>query len=312
MAQITVDFLGIGVQRGASTWLWSNLRKHPGIWLPPVKELHYFDRSPKYHSPSYLSEKYFFSRAFNKDHHNIKFRRILQRHLTETMPEALSNKDWGTIKWFSKYLFGRVDDNWYQSLFKPGKDKIKGDITPAYSILDNDDIVHIKELFPNIKIILILRNPMDRAWSYICYEALQKRFQGINDLEKVKGLINGPTQSMRGDYLQILEKWEQIFPKEQIFIGFYEDVIYRPGNFIVDIFRFLGVNFEKYQHYDDLKAKVNASHKNEQEIPSEIQYLLARKYWFQIKLLHERFNNSYTLAWTRQAARIMKQHKENS
>jgi len=32
------DFLGIGVVRGGSTWLWENLRQHPEIWLSPVKE----------------------------------------------------------------------------------------------------------------------------------------------------------------------------------------------------------------------------------------------------------------------------------
>src|SRR5947207_15861690 len=37
------DFLGIGAARAGTTWLHSNLRRHPQIWLPPVKELHYFD-----------------------------------------------------------------------------------------------------------------------------------------------------------------------------------------------------------------------------------------------------------------------------
>ena len=37
------DFLCIGASRAGTTWLRVNLAHHPGIWLAPVKEIHYFD-----------------------------------------------------------------------------------------------------------------------------------------------------------------------------------------------------------------------------------------------------------------------------
>jgi len=37
------SFLGIGAQKCATTWLSHNLSRHPEIWMPPRKELHYFD-----------------------------------------------------------------------------------------------------------------------------------------------------------------------------------------------------------------------------------------------------------------------------
>src|SRR3954453_9519065 len=37
-------FLGIGAPRTGTTWLHSNLRRHPEIWMTPVKEVHYFDK----------------------------------------------------------------------------------------------------------------------------------------------------------------------------------------------------------------------------------------------------------------------------
>ncbi len=36
------DFLGIGAPRTGMTWLYENLRRHPEVWLPPIKEIHYF------------------------------------------------------------------------------------------------------------------------------------------------------------------------------------------------------------------------------------------------------------------------------
>ncbi|TVQ38230.1 MAG: hypothetical protein EA384_09570 [Spirochaetaceae bacterium] len=38
------DFLGIGTTRGGSSWLYRVLSRHPDVWMPPVKEVHYFDR----------------------------------------------------------------------------------------------------------------------------------------------------------------------------------------------------------------------------------------------------------------------------
>ena len=40
------DFIGIGAQKGGTSWLHTNLEKHPQIWLPPMKELHYLDQGP--------------------------------------------------------------------------------------------------------------------------------------------------------------------------------------------------------------------------------------------------------------------------
>jgi hypothetical protein len=39
------DFLVIGAQKAGTTWLYAQLQNHPQVWLPPIKEIHYFDRS---------------------------------------------------------------------------------------------------------------------------------------------------------------------------------------------------------------------------------------------------------------------------
>src|SRR3954454_14322487 len=39
------DFLCVGAQKAGTGWLYEQLRFHPDFWMPPVKELHYFDRS---------------------------------------------------------------------------------------------------------------------------------------------------------------------------------------------------------------------------------------------------------------------------
>src|ERR671918_378664 len=48
-------FLGIGAQKARTSWLYQHLREHPNVWMPPEKELHYFDRSTSYPSPNNLA-----------------------------------------------------------------------------------------------------------------------------------------------------------------------------------------------------------------------------------------------------------------
>ena len=38
------NFLCIGAQKAGTGWLYEQLRSHSDFWMPPLKELHYFDR----------------------------------------------------------------------------------------------------------------------------------------------------------------------------------------------------------------------------------------------------------------------------
>src|SRR5438309_7414307 len=38
------DFLCVGAQKAGTTWLYRELESHPDFWMPPLKELHYFDQ----------------------------------------------------------------------------------------------------------------------------------------------------------------------------------------------------------------------------------------------------------------------------
>jgi len=45
MSEITLpNFLVIGAEKAGTTWLYDRLRRHPNIFIPAVKELHYFNR----------------------------------------------------------------------------------------------------------------------------------------------------------------------------------------------------------------------------------------------------------------------------
>jgi hypothetical protein len=41
---MVIDFLGIGAQKSGTSWLYANLKRHPAVFIPDAKELHYWDQ----------------------------------------------------------------------------------------------------------------------------------------------------------------------------------------------------------------------------------------------------------------------------
>ncbi|CAA6819325.1 MAG: Unknown protein [uncultured Sulfurovum sp.] len=292
---ITVDFLGIGVQKSASSWLWRLLKEHDAIWMPPRKELHYFDRSLLYPSPSFLASDKLKDRLNGQEAHNILFRQKVINEL-----DTLNDNE--KITWYKKYfLEPTYNDEWYKSLFEQGYGKIKGEITPAYSILNKEDIRHIKALFPHLKIILILRNPIDRAWSQLRFYITRNMFTINNDMDKIKAFIDSEIQETRGDYIQMLNNWTSIFPEEQIFIGFYDEIMESSKSFIGKISSFLEIDKEPLLSSSLLKQKINVS--VEMKMPEEIKAYLVEKYIGDIEKMVDIFD-VYPRRWLENSMKL--------
>ena len=50
-------------------------------------------------------------------------------------------------------------------LFKPGRGRVKGEMTSDYAVLEKEVIARVHELMPDAKIIFMMRNPVERPWS---------------------------------------------------------------------------------------------------------------------------------------------------
>lgn len=287
------DFLGIGAPRAGTTWLWVNLGKHPNIWMPPRKELHYFDRSLMYPSPSHLACSSVVRRLFGGEKHNREYKIKLLKALYSNILQP----SWNSLKWNWKYFFGKYNDRWYASLFKQGNDKVKGEITPAYSLLEESDVERIGELIPKVKIIYLLRNPIDRAWSTICYrEKTENRTLTSLPLPELANIMIRPSLLSRSNYLKTLSIWRKYFPERQIFIGFYEELQHRPKELLLRIFEFLGVSSAEKYITDSAFNRVNAS--PQKKMPRELKIYLAKRYNSQIKELSSMIGGN-TIYWMR-------------
>ena len=135
------DFIGIGAARSGTTWVARQLAQHSDIWLPRIKELHYFSRSLKYDGPSYLNDSSLVKRVFSSEEHFQKYRYHLYRAIGSNLIRPSLDK----LRWDCLYFFGQPSDDWYASLFATADNRIAGEITPQYSVLQVDDIRAIIE-----------------------------------------------------------------------------------------------------------------------------------------------------------------------
>ncbi|HEV8712246.1 MAG TPA: sulfotransferase [Candidatus Binatia bacterium] len=186
----------------------------------------------------------------------------------------------------------------YAKQFERGRHQVKGEITPAYGILPVERIWFIRTVMPAAKLIFMMRNPIDRAWSQAVMELVTRKkreLADVTDAELTAYLTSAPCLK-RGDYLTILDNWTSVFPREQLYIGFFEDIANRPRELLSDIFSHLGVSHEvDWTRFpiDQVvlphTGPVHGPHGSRTPTRPEIRRFLERRYKPEIGRLYERF-----------------------
>jgi len=253
----------------------------------PVKEIHYFDRDKRYSSPSDLTEARWIRRLADP--------RAALRKLGKVGREVLAG-NFADAKWHAKWGFSNYSDSWYLSLFDYQRGKLTGEITPSYSILDEGDVRHMSTVVGDARIIFLMRNPIDRAWSMLRYS--QKRGASV-DLADTKALIKGidsPAQELRSNYERTLEIYCRHFDAGRILVGFYDAIKQQPGALLSSIVTHIKAE-DTSADTSVLTKRYNAS--SEVEMPKEVRDCLISKYRNPMESLSARFGG-YATAWLEQ------------
>ncbi len=251
------DFLGIGAARAGTTWLSNELARHPDIWMPRIKELHYFTRSQKYEGPSQLDDSSIMKRLFSREPQYWKYRHIAYRSIGSNILHPSLRK----LSWDMTYLLKTPNDRWYASLFSQGSGKITGEFTPRYSMLDRSDIRALKLLMPDVKLLFIMRDPVERAWSLIKYHE-KRGGEPLTDKphETLRALAFADVIQQQSNYESILSRWRSVFPGQQFLSLFFDEMRDDPDRFLSRVQEFLGVSaFEPVRKGGKRSAKANPS-----------------------------------------------------
>ena len=139
-----------------------------------------------------------------------------------------------------------------------GRNFATGEASPYY-IFHPHVPKRVSELAPEVKLIALLRNPADRAYSHYHHE-VRKGFETLSfedaiEREKERLLTETPriqadedyysfnhrhySYLSRGIYVDQLKAWSRFFPKEQILVLKSEDFYNNPSSVIGQILEFL-------------------------------------------------------------------------
>lgn len=146
-----------------------------------------------------------------------------------------------------------TDEDQYFSLFEnSGNKKCIGEASTPYLYLHDKSIQNIKKIVPNykaMKIIIILRNPTDRAFSQYmhkrreCVESLTFSEAIEQEVARIKNNAHIDFHyTQRSLYHDSVKAFMDEF--DQVLVCFYDDLKNNPANFVKKVLRFLDVEAE--------------------------------------------------------------------
>jgi len=277
-------FLCIGARKAGTTWLWFNLRSHPRVWLTPQKEIHYFDRRP----PS-LAE-----RLFGRRYHL----RAARRHLRQTLVAQWRCWSPDDLRWAARHCLSPRDDAWYRSLFPDDDGLTTGEICPGYARLSLDRIARLARLVPDLRVVYLVRDPVEVAWSSACARFAKKHGGLANAApETVERYLCSEETIQRYDYARNLLNWRTFFPDEQIFLVYYDDMAAGPRDTLVRILDFLGLDSGDRRIPADVAVPRGAHAARRVAMADRHRRLLARVFVDRIGVLHHLRPHPHTERW---------------
>lgn len=201
------DFIGIGVQKGGTSWLHRQFVAHPQIFIPPKrKEIHFFDH------------------YFDKG-----------------------------ATWYKKWF---EDKNGKQTA-QQSINKCSGEITPNY-IYDEAVAPRLHAFHPDVKLIIMLRHPVRRAYSH--YQMLFQSGQGQQYSDFDDFMHNHPHGFKRGLYGAQITRWLEYFNKEQFLFLISEEVFENPDAAFDQIAGFLNIDATLFDRATAQKPVGRARH----------------------------------------------------
>lgn len=147
--------------------------------------------------------------------------------------------------------FDRCDLSWYEAHFRHGKKAAAiGEATPLY-ISDEAAPARIRQVLPDVKILAMLRNPIDRAYSH--YQMARAKGHFDSSFDRAVETVD-PRILQRGLYGAQLDRWYDLFPAEQICVYFFETAIHAPTDLLDRVARHIGVEPLSEERIGEMKV----------------------------------------------------------
>lgn len=143
------------------------------------------------------------------------------------------------IHFFSRERNWLKGYDWYIRNFSScNEEKKSGEFSTSY-LYDEQTPLRIYKNFSDIKLIISLRNPIDRAFSNYINDV--KTGAVPRNVKFLDALVDHPEYINQGYYSTQINRYLTYFDRKQILLLIYEDSIRDPQEFIKKIYKFIGV-----------------------------------------------------------------------
>ncbi|MFM2063178.1 MAG: hypothetical protein RLZZ507_2848 [Cyanobacteriota bacterium] len=174
----------------------------------------------------------------------------------------------------------------YLRNFEHNKNCLAGEISPTYAAMYAEEVALVKEFIPDLKVILIIRNPLDRLISSITrrwtYSHVDKKAStNTNLLFLLRSVDNGLSRRLT-DYARTYQIWSEHLGKDKIFLEKFENISSDPQGVLMRILDFLEVN----SNIDEnalLKKPNQSKEELKSEIPAFIKWYIAVEWLPKVK-----------------------------
>lgn len=216
-----VAFLVIGAQKAGTTSLFEYLRRHPGIYMPPEKEIGFFSSDANY------------GRGWGW------YRSIA---LGGAPAEAMCGE--ASVGYMGGTPDRRAPGGGYLPPARDARDVPTEDVIPR----------RVREHLPDARLICVLRDPVARCLSHYRMTVLagteNRPFEQAicemldpGELERARGSVTGNNgYIVRGEYHRILSGYWRSFPARQLMVIFSSELEDEPERTLQRVFEFLGVD----------------------------------------------------------------------
>ena len=200
------DFLVIGAPKAGTTALHAALSEHPGLYMSAIKEPKFF--------------------------------------LSDGPPPTKGGP--GDALTYREHVWRRAD---YEALFAPAPPgTLRGESTPLY-LYDRAAMGRIRDTLPQARLIVIVRDPVERAhsnWAHLWSAGLEPvadfvRACGEEERRIAAGWASFWHYTGLGRYGEQLQYLFTLFPREQVLVLRYRQLVDEPAQALDRICAFLGV-----------------------------------------------------------------------
>lgn len=292
------DFIAIGPPKTGTTWIYKNLDLHPQVWMPPDKEIRYFWERLFIGDLSYKER-----RTSSHWHHTARQVFCRQRLLAHRRNLSSGTIQLKTLWWDLKYAYGNHTDRWYSSLFD--KHSVSGDISAKYCELPEAEIGRIRDRFPDLRIIITLRDPVEREWSRAKMNLCKRTGRVVDEVGEVEFIneFNDPPQKQANDYVTLIATWTAHFGDSRVLVLFHDELMNDPVGYFNELCHFLRISGPDAEHEKQLKKVVFKG--VEGDLPARYEnYLFKLHRQNIINLAESRANKEYPSRWLKRHGRF--------